>query len=183
MCGILNFLSLLCKYFWSLSIFCGCTFFGERRDRRAGGGMYFTGAGESIRLRVQDGRVAARCGVVRCGVRGQHSICFEGRSGVLCQLSSGGAASVAGSSERDCAGRGRHGLLRCRSAAVFRAMPAGDKAACAFGTSLGFEPPVFSVLFKFFGVSGCFSLKSTLNEERGDAPHMRNGGRGAPRIS
>ena len=24
--------------------------------------MYFTGAGESIRLRVQDGRVAARCG-------------------------------------------------------------------------------------------------------------------------
>ena len=68
MCGILKFLSLLCKYFWSLSIFCGCTFFGERRDRRVGGGMYFTGAGESIRLRVQDGRVAARCGVAWCGV-------------------------------------------------------------------------------------------------------------------
>ena len=35
--------------------------------------MYFTGAGESIRLRVQDGRVAARCGAawrgtVWCGV-------------------------------------------------------------------------------------------------------------------
>ena len=30
--------------------------------------MYFTGAVEPVELRVQDGRVAARCGVAWCGV-------------------------------------------------------------------------------------------------------------------
>ena len=43
-------------------------------------------------------------------------------------------------------------------------MSAGDKAAeCAFGISLDFEPSVFPVLFEFFGVSGCFYLKSNLS--------------------
>ena len=66
MCGILNLLFPFFKCFWSLSFF-RSTFFGERRERRAGGGIYFTDAVEPVELRVQDGRVAVRCGVVRFG--------------------------------------------------------------------------------------------------------------------
>ena len=70
-------------------------------------------------------------------------------------------------------------LSRYRAAAVFRAMPAGDKAvACAFGISLGFEPTVFPALFEFFGVSGGFSLKSNLSGGEGlrldGAPALAN---------
>ena len=58
--------------------------FGERRERRAEGGMYFTGAVELVELRVQDGRGTVWRGAVWCDAAYAGNAPYASRVGAVC---------------------------------------------------------------------------------------------------